>query len=58
MPMLPFRFSRVEHWLRSPSPTLGRDNDDVLEELGYPRSAIERWHEVGRLGAVPAGLER
>ena len=37
VPTLPFRFSRVDHWLRSPAPTLGRDNDSVLEELGYSR---------------------
>ena len=35
VPTLPFRFSRVDHWLQLPSPTLGRDNDSVLEELGY-----------------------
>ena len=37
----------LDHWLRSPSPTLGRDNDSVLEELGYShpqrRIACTRW---------------
>ena len=35
IPTLPFRFSRVDRWLRAPAPTLGRDNDAVLEDLGY-----------------------
>lgn len=34
IPMLPFRFGRVAHWLTSPSPTLGQHNDEVLAELG------------------------
>ena len=56
VPTLPFRFSRVDHWLRSPAPTLGRDNDSVLEELGYSRAETRRLHETGQIGAVPAGL--
>jgi crotonobetainyl-CoA:carnitine CoA-transferase CaiB-like acyl-CoA transferase len=53
---MPFRFSRVDHWLRSPAPTLGRDNDSVLEELGYSRAEAQRLHEAGHVGAIPVGL--
>ena len=56
VPTLPFRFSRVDHWLRSPSPTLGRDNDSVLEELGYSPAETRRLHETGHVGAVPTGI--
>ena len=56
VPTLPFRFSRVDHWLRSPAPTLGRDNDSVLEELGYSRAEVQRLHEAGHIGTTPMGL--
>ena len=55
VPTLPFRFSRVGHWLRSPAPTLGRDNDSVLAELGYSRAETQRLHEAGFVGEVPKG---
>ncbi len=56
VPTLPFRFSRVDHWLRSPAPTLGRDNDSVLEELGYSPEEIQGFREAGHVGAVPRGI--
>jgi crotonobetainyl-CoA:carnitine CoA-transferase CaiB-like acyl-CoA transferase len=56
IPMLPFRFSRVDHWLRSPAPTLGRDNDVVLGELGYSPAAIEALRRSGLVGELPSGL--
>ena len=56
IPTLPFRFSRVDRWLKSPAPTLGRDNDAVLEDLGYSPAAIEELRQSGLVGEVPAGL--
>jgi crotonobetainyl-CoA:carnitine CoA-transferase CaiB-like acyl-CoA transferase len=56
VPTLPFRYSRVDHWLRSPAPTLGRDNDSVLEDLGYSRAETQRLYEAGHIGAVPMGM--
>ncbi|HXN59656.1 MAG TPA: CoA transferase [Acidimicrobiales bacterium] len=53
IPTLPFRFSRVGHWLRSPAPTLGRDNDAVLEDLGYSPAAIEDLRRSGLVGQLP-----
>jgi crotonobetainyl-CoA:carnitine CoA-transferase CaiB-like acyl-CoA transferase len=56
VPTLPFRFSRVDHWLRSPAPTLGRDNDSVLEELGYSPAETQRLREAGHVGVVPRDM--
>ena len=56
VPTLPFRFSRVDHWLRSPSPTLGRDNDSVLEELGYSRRRDASLARVGPRWCSAAGI--
>jgi crotonobetainyl-CoA:carnitine CoA-transferase CaiB-like acyl-CoA transferase len=56
VPTLPFRFSRVDHWLRSPAPTLGRDNDSVLGELGYSLEETRRLHQAGHVGTVPMGI--
>lgn len=50
IPMLPFRFSRVPHWLRSPSPTLGQHNDEILAELGVgaaERRVLRDTHVMG-----------
>ncbi len=56
IPTLPFRFSRVARWLGSPAPTLGRDNDAVLEELGYSPTAIEGLRQSGLVGDRPERL--
>jgi crotonobetainyl-CoA:carnitine CoA-transferase CaiB-like acyl-CoA transferase len=56
IPMLPFRFSHVERWLRRPAPTLGRDNDAVLEDLGYSPDRIEDLRQSGLVGELPSGL--
>jgi crotonobetainyl-CoA:carnitine CoA-transferase CaiB-like acyl-CoA transferase len=56
IPTLPFRFSRVDHWLRSSAPTLGRDNNTVLEELGYSPAERLRLRQAGHVGAVPRGI--
>jgi len=33
MPTMPFRFSRVDRWLRRAAPTLGQHNDEVLGDV-------------------------
>ncbi|HVB93382.1 MAG TPA: CoA transferase [Acidimicrobiales bacterium] len=50
IPMLPFRFSRVGHWLRSAAPTLGQHNDEILAELGLSPEAIANLRESGIAG--------
>ena len=56
IPTLPFRFSRVARWLRSPAPTLGRDNGAILGELGYSPAAIADLQQSGLVGDLPRGL--
>lgn len=56
IPTLPFRFSRVGRWLGLPAPTLGRDNDAVLEDLGYSPARIEGLRQSGLIGELPTGL--
>jgi crotonobetainyl-CoA:carnitine CoA-transferase CaiB-like acyl-CoA transferase len=55
IPMLPFRFSRVDHWLRSPSPTLGQHNTEVLSEIGLAPSAIDDLRQAGIVGETLRG---
>jgi crotonobetainyl-CoA:carnitine CoA-transferase CaiB-like acyl-CoA transferase len=50
IPMLPFRFSRVDRWLRSPAPTLGQHNTEVLGEIGLAPSAIDELRRSGIVG--------
>jgi crotonobetainyl-CoA:carnitine CoA-transferase CaiB-like acyl-CoA transferase len=50
LPMLPFRFSRVDRWLRSPAPTLGQHNTEVLSEIGLTPSAIDELRRAGVVG--------
>jgi crotonobetainyl-CoA:carnitine CoA-transferase CaiB-like acyl-CoA transferase len=56
IPMLPFRYSRVDHWLRSPSPTLGQHNDEVLADLGLAPAATDRLRQQHIVGEHPTGL--
>jgi crotonobetainyl-CoA:carnitine CoA-transferase CaiB-like acyl-CoA transferase len=55
IPMLPFRFSRVDHWLRSPAPTLGQHNTEVLSEIGLTPSAIDELRRRGIVGETLRG---
>ena len=56
LPMLPFRYSRVDRWLRSPSPTLGQHNTEVLAELGLEPAAVDRLRRHHVVGEHPTGL--
>ncbi len=56
IPMLPFRYSRVDRWLRSPSPTFGQHNEEVLTELGLDPTAVERLRRHDVVGEHPTGL--
>jgi crotonobetainyl-CoA:carnitine CoA-transferase CaiB-like acyl-CoA transferase len=50
VPMLPFRYSRVGRWLRSPAPTLGEHNAVVLAELGVTPPTVERLRRTRVIG--------
>lgn len=41
LPTMPFRFTRVPKWLRSPSPTLGQHNDEILSALGLEATEMD-----------------
>ena len=57
MPGMPYRWTSVERWLRSPSPTLGQHNDDVLREiLDLSVEQIEQLASDGVIGTRPTGL--
>jgi len=56
IPMLPFRFSHVERWLRAPAPTLGQHNDEVLAGLGMDADGIDGLRRSGIVGERLAGM--
>jgi len=56
IPMLPFRFSHVERWLRGPAPTLGQHNDEVLGEIGLQAADVEALRRSGVVGERPDGM--
>jgi crotonobetainyl-CoA:carnitine CoA-transferase CaiB-like acyl-CoA transferase len=52
----PFRLSSVDHWLRTPAPTVGQHNSEILAELGYPPERIAALEQAGVIGTRPVGL--
>jgi len=55
IPTLPFRYASVERWLRSPAPTLGQHNREILRELGLDGSEIGQLEADGIIGERPVG---
>lgn len=58
LPSLPFRFAgHVPSWLRTPPPTLGQHNDEVLRELlGLTDDDLAALRDAAVIGERPAGL--
>lgn len=55
LPALPFRYSDVAEWLRTPAPTLGRDNEQVLADLlGLSDEQLRELDEATVIGRRPA----
>ena len=52
----PFRYATVERWHRTPSPTMGQHNREVLGELGLGESEIDQLEADGVIGTRPTGL--
>ncbi len=50
VPGLPLRMSRVDAWVRSPSPRLGEHNEEVFEELGVGAGRREQLRRDGVIG--------
>jgi crotonobetainyl-CoA:carnitine CoA-transferase CaiB-like acyl-CoA transferase len=57
LPSWPFRFASVDHWLRTPAPTMGRDNHRVLSGiLGLSAGEVRALEAEGMIGTRPRGL--
>ncbi len=55
-PSLPFRFAHVDHWLRTPAPTLGQHNHEILAGLGLSEDEIAELEATDVIGTRPLGL--
>jgi crotonobetainyl-CoA:carnitine CoA-transferase CaiB-like acyl-CoA transferase len=57
LPTVPFRLTGVERWLRTPAPTMGQHNREILRGwLGLSDDEIEALAVDGIIGDRPAGL--
>ena len=57
LPSLPFRYASVESWLRTPAPTVGQHNEQVLcGVLGLSPDEISDLEARGVIGTRPEGL--
>ena len=53
---LPFRLDDVDRWLRTPAPTLGQHNHEILRELGLTADEINALEQDEIIGTRPKGL--
>ena len=54
---MPFRYSGIDRWIRTPAPTLGQHNTEVLSDvLGLSPEEIEQLAEEKVIGTTPLGL--
>lgn len=57
LPSMPFRYANIDHWLRTPAPTLGEHNERVLcGILGLTADELLELKATGVVGQRPAGL--
>jgi len=57
VPSLPFRYSGIDHWFRSPAPTLGQHNARILGDLmELSAEALAELEAEGVIGTRPEGL--
>lgn len=56
IPTLPFRYASVARWIRSPAPTLGQHNRQILGELGLRDSEIDDLEREAVIGTRPKHL--
>ncbi|MBW2425537.1 MAG: CoA transferase [Deltaproteobacteria bacterium] len=52
----PFRYATVDHWHRTPTPTMGQHNREVLADLGLDEAEIDRLEADEVIGTKPTGL--
>jgi crotonobetainyl-CoA:carnitine CoA-transferase CaiB-like acyl-CoA transferase len=57
LPSLPFRYASIDHWLRTPAPTIGQHNESVLcGMLGVSADELQALATEGIVGTRPEGL--
>ncbi|HVM97759.1 MAG TPA: CoA transferase, partial [Candidatus Acidoferrales bacterium] len=57
LPTVPFRFASVDRWLRSPAPTIGQHNHEILSELlGLSDAEIDDLRTREIIGDRPKGI--
>ena len=57
LPSLPFRYASIDRWLRTPAPTMGQHNEQVLGGvLGLSPEELRDLEADGVIGTRPAGL--
>ena len=52
----PFRFATVDRWNRTPCPTMGQHNHEILSELGLSAEEIAQLEVDEVIGTKPKGL--
>jgi len=52
----PFRYATVDRWQRSPAPTMGQHNREVLGEIGVRESEIDELERSGVIGTKPSRM--
>ena len=55
-PSVPFRFTGVDHWIRTAAPTLGQHNHEILTDLGLSAEEIAELEATDVIGTRPLGL--
>ena len=56
-PTWPFRFASVDRWLRTPAPTLGQHNHEILvDDLGVDDATYDQLVERQVIGDRPLGV--
>ena len=54
---LSFRFASVDRWLRTPAPTMGQHNHEILvDDLGLDEDAYQALVDASVIGDRPLGL--
>ena len=54
---MPFRYSGIDRWIRTPAPTLGQHNTEILAGiLGLTSEEIDELAELKVIGTAPLGL--